>query len=161
MLVPGIALILASCGSFGAGIPTLPEAAGWERLPVGRWLIEGIAPETVVVCRRPACTNDAMVARFILPDPLDGGAEALRKAVFPAPPASTKSAKSRMTVTPLAGEGATGLIVTMRAIADPNRTVVAVLAERPRATSTEVVLSIAAAEPVARDNALKAFGLPH
>ena len=66
-----------------------------------------------------------------------------------------------LAVTPLAGEGATGLIVTMRAIADPNRTVVAVLAERPRATSTEVVLSIAAAEPVARDNALKAFGLPH
>ncbi|MBS7704537.1 hypothetical protein [Chelatococcus asaccharovorans] len=184
-LKPAIALCLAfalaSCGSYGAGFAALPETSGWERLPVGRWLVEGIAPETMVVCRRPACADDAMVASFLLPDRLEGGADALRKAIFPngfprraapqagavpaaktppakTPPAKTAAAKSRDEVKALDGTPFTGLVVTMRATADPNRHVVAVIAERPRPPGMEVVVSIAAREATARTNALKALG---
>ncbi|MBS7696004.1 MULTISPECIES: hypothetical protein [unclassified Chelatococcus] len=185
-LAPAIVLVLsvtlASCGGYGAGFAALPEASGWERLPVGRWLVEGIAPDTMVVCRRPACSEDAMVASFRLPDRLEGGADALRKAIFPngfprpaetrpkAPstgerrsptPSSAKrqaSANSHDEVRILDGTPFRGLVVTMRATADPERRVVAVIVERPRSSGMEVVLSIAANETTARTNALRALG---
>lgn len=167
---------LTSCGGYGAGFAALPETSGWERLPVGRWLVEGIAPETMVVCRRPTCADDAMVASFLLPDRLEGGADALRKAIFPdgfprraetqspaSPtaknsPAKTAAAKSRDEVKALDGTPFTGLVISMRATAHPNRQVVAVIAERPRSSGTEVIVSIAASEATARTNALKALG---
>ncbi|CAH1664221.1 MULTISPECIES: hypothetical protein [unclassified Chelatococcus] len=160
---------LASCGGYGAGFAALPEASGWERLPVGRWLVEGIAPDTMVVCRRPACSEDAMVASFRLPDRLDGGADALRKAIFPngfprsaetgqRQGAKAAPVKSHDEVRTLEGAPFTGLVVTMRATTAPNRRVVAVIAERPRGSGMEVVLSIAATEIAARTNALKALG---
>ncbi|CAH1654823.1 conserved hypothetical protein [Hyphomicrobiales bacterium] len=167
---------LASCGGYGAGFAALPEASGWERLPVGRWLVEGIAPDTMVVCRRPTCSEDAMVASFRLPDRIEGGADALRQAIFPngfprpremrpdarssgkGPSPKASPIKSHDEVRTLDGTPFTGLVVTMRAAATPSRRVVAIIAERPRGSGMEVVLSIAASETTARTNALKALG---
>lgn len=186
-----LSITLTACGGYGSGFAALPETSGWERLPVGRWLVEGVAPDTMVVCRRPTCADDAMVASFRLPDRLEGGAEALRQAIFPngfprrathqagaVPPAKTPSGKtpagksptektpaakaaavkSRDEVKALEGTPYTGLVITMRATADPNRRIVAVIAERPRPPGTEIVVSIAAREATARANALKALG---
>ena len=160
-LALGAAAALTACVPFAEGFANLPESAGWEALPVQDWLVEGLAPDKVAICERPACPHDAMVARFTVDGDVDGGLEALRRRLLEGftrgqGAGKRRPSRSTMTVRKLDG-GANGMEVTMRSKADPTRSVVAVLAERPAGAKTELVLSIAVTEAVAKANALAAL----
>jgi len=163
LLALGAVAALAACVPFAEGFANLPESAGWEALPVQDWLVEGLAPDKVAICERPACPHDAMVARFTVDGDVDGGIEALRRRLLQGFTGGRKAEKAktpRSTITVRKLDGAAnGMEVTMRSTVDPKRSVVAVLAERPVGPKTELVLSIALTEAAAKANALAALGL--
>ncbi len=54
---------LSACVSYGVGFSELPFAAGWQRMPLGRWLLnDGVRVKTLVICPQDPCTHKAMVA---------------------------------------------------------------------------------------------------
>jgi hypothetical protein len=160
----GVAAMLAACMPFAEGFVGLPESAGWEALPVQDWLVDGLAPDRVAICQRPDCPHDAVVARFTVDGDVDGGLEALRRRLLEgfgtgqSGEQRRKKPGSTIDVRKLAAGPASGMEVTMRSKADPKRSVVAVLAERPSGAKTELVLSIALTEAVAKENAFAALG---
>jgi hypothetical protein len=160
----GAAAALAACMPFAEGFSGLPESAGWEALPVQDWLVDGLAPDRVAICQRPDCPHDAVVARFTVDGDVDGGLEALRRRLLEGFATEQTGAKKRkkpgstIVVRKLAAGLTGGMEVTMRSKADPARSVVAILAERPSGAKTELVLSIALTEIVAKENAFAALG---
>jgi hypothetical protein len=66
-----LCLPLAGCVSLGGwlgnlegeGVAELPANEGWQRLPLGRWLLDdGIAPAALVICPAQLCTHVGMAA---------------------------------------------------------------------------------------------------
>jgi hypothetical protein len=56
-------LTLSACISHGVGFSELPFAAGWQRMPLGTWLLnDGVRVRTLVICPNDPCTHKAMVA---------------------------------------------------------------------------------------------------
>ncbi|WP_378134111.1 hypothetical protein [Chelatococcus sp. GCM10030263] len=160
----GAAVALAACMPFAEGFVGLPESAGWEALPVQDWLVDGLVPDKMSICQRPDCPHDAVVARFTVDGDVDGGLEALRRRLLEGFGTGQSGADrgkkpgSTIVVRKLAAGQTGGMEVTMRSKADPARSVVAVLAERPSGGKTELVLSIALTEAVAKENAFAALG---
>jgi hypothetical protein len=60
-----LSLVLHGCGAYGAGFRELAWADGWQRLPIGRWLLnDDIQPKALVICPREICPQMAVVALF-------------------------------------------------------------------------------------------------
>lgn len=133
------ALLLSGCaGDFGAGIAELPAAQGWQPLPIGGWVLnDGIEARTMVVCPRDACAQPgfASVLAFSgreadkMEQALKADPERLARLFSKPPsdparkPATAKPAtgkadlrpKSTTRVSRFEAEGASGLLVEIRA----------------------------------------------
>ncbi|MDP3255387.1 MAG: hypothetical protein Q8S58_01345 [Bosea sp. (in: a-proteobacteria)] len=133
-------LLLSGCaGDFGAGIAELPAAQGWERLPIGGWVLnDGIEARTMVVCPREACAQQGFASVLVFSGAEAGRMEQALKAdpqrlarLFSKPPsdparkpAAPKPAagkadsrpKSTTRVSRFEAEGTSGLLVEIRAL---------------------------------------------
>ena len=64
VVVATVALaLLAGCGGYGLGLPELPAIAGWQQLPLRKWVInDDLGPAQIVYCPSRTCGRPAMVA---------------------------------------------------------------------------------------------------
>lgn len=67
-LILAAGLLLAGCtNQFGAGIADLPASEGWNRLPIGSWVLnDGLEARAMVFCPREACVQQGFAAVIAL-----------------------------------------------------------------------------------------------
>lgn len=156
--------LAAACGAYGPGFAELPASAGWERLPIGDWLVnDGLTPLQAVFCPKAACPHEALVATFEARGDLTSRAERLLDdpatilAALRRPSAAARSGKVQpgtVDVAPLHGEGLRGLRVAM-ASRDGRRRAAVVVLGRQRGDHLRLVLSVSEDADAALANARK------
>lgn len=175
------ALLLSGCaGDFGAGIAELPAAQGWQPLPIGGWVLnDGIEARAMVVCPREACAQQgfASVLAFSgreadrMEQALKADPERLARLFAKPPsdparkPATPKSAtgkadarpKSTTRVSRFEAEGASGLLVEIRALDASTKSVATAILHGREGDRLVLAIAVSAEAESARRAAVAAW----
>ncbi len=175
-LLLGCMLVLSACADrFGFGIAELPASQGWTPLPIGSWVLnDGLEARTMVFCPRETCTNQgfasviafsgqeatrieqalktdpARLARLFSRPPPDGSGTS--KKTKPSGPA-----KSRTSVSRFEAEGASGLLVEIRARDASGKSAATAILHGREADTLVVALAVAEDPQAARRDAVAAW----
>lgn len=178
----GAGLLLASCASrFGAGIAELPASEGWQRLPIGSWVLnDGLEARTMVFCPRDACVQPGFATiialeggrgrdmeRALSESPARLGEAFARMAAAKAAErrktqknqkkAEPKAARSATDVARLDSAEARGVLVTIRSLDTPGRQAVTAILYGREADRLVVALGVSDTAEAARRDAVAAW----
>lgn len=183
-LVAASVLLLSGCANeFGAGIAELPASEGWNRLPIGSWVLnDGLEARAMVFCPRESCVEPGFAAVIALEGEQAGDME---RALSESPArlgrafaqmAATKaeerrkaqknqknkkaepnSARSATDVARLDSREARGVLVTIRSLDRPGRQAVTAILYGREADRLVVALGVSDTAAAARRDAEAAW----
>lgn len=168
--------LLAACSShWGPGIAALPFDAGWRQLPIRSWLLnEGLEARAMSFCPRETCTKQGFAAllafegrqadaleRTLASDP----ARLARDFAKPASDAAIKRAKtqkpgppkSATIVSRFSEDGASGLLVEIRALDASGKTATTAILSGRSEGRLLIAFGVSADAAAARAQALAAW----